>query len=962
MIVFEPIIWILRILYEFNLSITGSYGFSIIMLSVEVTLIMTPLYIIAEKWKISEQNIQFQMKKDIESIKNNYSGQKRFLLIKETHQLFGYKTWYSLRVSFGLVIQVPFFLAAYNFLSHYSGFSGISYGLLSDLSSADRLFFGNPLMPILMTGINLFSGFLYTRGKKNSEKIQSIILPVVFLLLLYRKPSGLLLYWTMNNAFSIIRIILLKHFYPSENLADDSGDFQMSLQLKKYIPQFSVGVSLILVAFYLFAALSPYKLTNMKSLIVSLLEIVIIYLTYWSLHHYIWKEKKIFLGGFLLLTYAAQVIIIHKASPNGFFTNNTLDNLQYFVVTQLALVLLMGLYTLVDPFRKSLEKFYEERTKIIDNWAALSLFTLIGLIFFWSPLTLHLSDIDSLPIPIGSLVIWHLTYSVITFTVIYLFYRLSPIRIRPVLAAFFIMFSTSSLVYTFLLPGDYGVLDTLMLTRPENLLNLNKQWMLALFEVALLGIFCFAVFRTWIKAGGKLFLLLVVLNILMASQSLYTVFKSSEKLKSKNAVTGHEFKSETMTFSENGNVIIFMLDMFGADVIQDILIEYPELRHELKGFIWYPDMLSTSDNTLGSIPALLSGEEYTPQKINERSDMLLSEVINNTYSSLAQQAQSLNFQMTLLSPTYLQNPAEHAAEWGVNLDWNKNYLDIWMDSSDEAVNLELSASSYTRIFSVIGLFKASPYFIRPFVYMDSRWLFQNQGSLEVQHAAENLAFLDELSRLSTLDDGPPRFKFYLNRLTHLPWAIGDDLKLHNRNLTIVDTDPEYGVTVVKNGYYSSVRALKEIVAFTRWLDSEGILDSTKIILVSDHGYTGIHRTWQDLPVLIDQTTGEAIMGSSRVNSLLMVKDYNADGDLKIDKRLMTTSDIPGIVFSTPENHSGDKTDGNPIHRTVLVNITHYNFVDNNKKYSYNINYQFAVSGDPSMPENWVQITPSIQKP
>jgi len=92
MIVFEPIIWILRILYEFNLSITGSYGFSIIMLSVEVTLIMTPLYIIAEKWKISEQNIQFQMKKDIESIKNHYSGQKRFLLIKETHRLFGYKT------------------------------------------------------------------------------------------------------------------------------------------------------------------------------------------------------------------------------------------------------------------------------------------------------------------------------------------------------------------------------------------------------------------------------------------------------------------------------------------------------------------------------------------------------------------------------------------------------------------------------------------------------------------------------------------------------------------------------------------------------------------------------------------------------------------------------------------------------------------------------------------------------
>ena len=60
-----------------------------------------------------------------------------------------------------------------------------------------------------MTGLNLLAAFLYTKRLSVMERIQSILLAAVFLVLLYQSPAGVLLYWTFNSLFSFLRIALL---------------------------------------------------------------------------------------------------------------------------------------------------------------------------------------------------------------------------------------------------------------------------------------------------------------------------------------------------------------------------------------------------------------------------------------------------------------------------------------------------------------------------------------------------------------------------------------------------------------------------------------------------------------------------------------------------------------------------------------------------------------------------------
>jgi hypothetical protein len=63
-----------------------------------------------------------------------------------------------------------------------------------------------------MTLINIVAGAIYTKGFPLKEKLQLYGMAVVFLVLLYDSPAGLVLYWTLNNVFS-----LLKNLYYAVN-------------------------------------------------------------------------------------------------------------------------------------------------------------------------------------------------------------------------------------------------------------------------------------------------------------------------------------------------------------------------------------------------------------------------------------------------------------------------------------------------------------------------------------------------------------------------------------------------------------------------------------------------------------------------------------------------------------------------------------------------------------------------
>ena len=211
-----PIEFIIEILfYLFNNVFKSNYGVSLFLLSLCINFLSLPLYNIAESWQAKERTIQDKMKPMIDNIKAVYKGDQRYLLIRACQRINGYKTIYAFRGTLGLLIQIPFFMAAYNFVHSLSGLNGVPFLFIKDLSKPDALIHvGNisiNLLPFVMTLFSLLAGFVYSKKLKFKESLPLYIVSLIFLVLLYNSPSGLLFYWTINCLFSLIKNIIMEY-------------------------------------------------------------------------------------------------------------------------------------------------------------------------------------------------------------------------------------------------------------------------------------------------------------------------------------------------------------------------------------------------------------------------------------------------------------------------------------------------------------------------------------------------------------------------------------------------------------------------------------------------------------------------------------------------------------------------------------------------------------------------------
>jgi YidC/Oxa1 family membrane protein insertase len=178
-----------------------------------------PLYFRAEYWQKLQRSAEKKLEIKTSKIKSVFSGDEQHMILSAYYRQNNYNPVFALRNSLGVLIQIPFFIAAYHYISRLDSLKGISFLFIDDLSLPDNLLkIGNAgfkfnLLPVLMTFINCMSGAVYSKGLKIKEKMQIYIIAAIFLVLLYNSPSGLVLYWTFNNVFSLLKNIFEKLFY-----------------------------------------------------------------------------------------------------------------------------------------------------------------------------------------------------------------------------------------------------------------------------------------------------------------------------------------------------------------------------------------------------------------------------------------------------------------------------------------------------------------------------------------------------------------------------------------------------------------------------------------------------------------------------------------------------------------------------------------------------------------------------
>jgi len=206
-IIAKPLLYVLRFFDQY----IHNYGVSIILLTILVKILFWPLTHKSYKSMKEMQKLQPRMAK----LREKHKGDKQKL---NQEMMALYKT-YKVNPMGGclpMVVQIPVFFALFRVLGACIELRHAPFVFwINDLSAPDRLFhfsfqvpfmtapYGIPVLTLLM-GASMFVQQKMTPspGDPAQAKIM-MFLPVIFTFMFINFPSGLVLYWLVNNLLSI---------------------------------------------------------------------------------------------------------------------------------------------------------------------------------------------------------------------------------------------------------------------------------------------------------------------------------------------------------------------------------------------------------------------------------------------------------------------------------------------------------------------------------------------------------------------------------------------------------------------------------------------------------------------------------------------------------------------------------------------------------------------------------------
>ena len=199
----QPLMLLCDSLFNVVNSVTGSPGWTLIILGIVVNVLLLPVYYQMEKSGRAARLRRAAMDKEVARIKDNFTGRERYFYIRTIHRHYGYRPFMALFGAGDLILQVVVFATVYRYLSNLTLLDGVGFIGIPDLSRPDGMLLGINVLPLVMTAANIASVFMYVDDV--SKRRQGFLLAALFLVLLYASPSGLVLYWTSSNIFSWVR-------------------------------------------------------------------------------------------------------------------------------------------------------------------------------------------------------------------------------------------------------------------------------------------------------------------------------------------------------------------------------------------------------------------------------------------------------------------------------------------------------------------------------------------------------------------------------------------------------------------------------------------------------------------------------------------------------------------------------------------------------------------------------------
>jgi len=200
----RPALYLLRFLYRYS----GNYGIAIILVTLLQKVAFHPLTAKSLRSMQAMQILQPKIAAVQERFKNNPQKKQQ-----ETMELYKKHGVNPMGGCLPMVIQIPIFIALYNALSISVEMWRANFLWIKDLSQPDALFtvdiWGLKNYPFnllaLFMGATMFvqQKMAPVAGDPRQAKMMLYLMPTMFTFMFWTFPSGLVLYWLVNNLLQI---------------------------------------------------------------------------------------------------------------------------------------------------------------------------------------------------------------------------------------------------------------------------------------------------------------------------------------------------------------------------------------------------------------------------------------------------------------------------------------------------------------------------------------------------------------------------------------------------------------------------------------------------------------------------------------------------------------------------------------------------------------------------------------
>jgi YidC/Oxa1 family membrane protein insertase len=190
-VVAKPLLWFINASH----TVTKNFGIDIILISILIKIIFLPLTQMSFKSMKEMQKVQPEMNRLKETYKNDKARLQQEIML-----LYKRRKVNPMTGCLPMVIQIPVFIALYNALQNTIEMRHAPFFLwIQDLSAKDPIY----ITPLIMGATMVIQQKMTPTAADPAQAKMMLLMPVMFTFLFLNFPSGLVLYWMVNNVLSI---------------------------------------------------------------------------------------------------------------------------------------------------------------------------------------------------------------------------------------------------------------------------------------------------------------------------------------------------------------------------------------------------------------------------------------------------------------------------------------------------------------------------------------------------------------------------------------------------------------------------------------------------------------------------------------------------------------------------------------------------------------------------------------